>query len=182
MSLTTQQNWQALQRIAVLYFKEVHRVRRGCKAEDIIAELNLPNTELMQELLAQAGLRRKDAPTPEDMCAIATMCIRGVWSESTISKETNIPIEMVRTIFESLSRGYGQAPYGLAAYGSNRRVSKNDDAVPRRVSTGGQLSYRNRRYTLGMHYAGRTGLVRERGERLLITFNDRSPLMLTRRS
>lgn len=181
MPTHSKENWQALRRIALRYFKEVHRTHPACQAEDIIRELNLPDTALIAELLNEAGLRGKNDPTPDQVCAVAGMCIRGVWSESTISKETKIPIEMVRAIFESYGRGYGQAPYGLAPYGGNRKTSKNNQPVQRRVTTRGQLAYRGKRYSLGALYRGRNAMIRERGEQLVVTFNDRAPLYLTRR-
>lgn len=181
MPSSTQENWQALQRIALRYFKDLRRTRGDCTATDVIAEMNLPETALILELLAKAGLREKERPTPDEVCAVAGMCIRGIWSESTISKESKIPIETVSAIFESFALGHGQAPYGLAPYGGNRRVSKNNQPVPRRITIVGQLNYRGKTYTLGAAYGGRNAMVREQDEQLLVTFIDKSPLYLTRR-
>jgi hypothetical protein len=87
----------------------------------------------------------------------------------------------VQRILAIHSGEYGVAPYGKAPYGGNRRTSDGGQAVPRRVTVQGQLSYRGKLYTLGVAYRGRKCEVRERVDQLLVTFGDRRPLYLTKR-
>lgn len=182
MSGKTKETWAALQQIALRYFKEVHRSRPSCKASDLIEELSLPETPLIFDLLKKSGFLDDATPSIAQLSAVAGMCIRGVWSEATIAAETRIPIDTVRAIFESYKCGYGNTPYGSTPYGGSHGISKDNEPVPRRVTTAGQLRYRGKIYTLGARYRGRNAMVRERKDQLLLTFNDRSPLYLSLKS
>lgn len=79
------------------------------------------------------------------------------------------------------SAGYGRAPFGVSAYGSNRRRSDGRCAVIRKVTRAGQLYYRGYRYTLGTRYRERLAMLTERGPRLEVAFADRPALDLAAR-
>ncbi len=181
MHTSTQRNWQALQRLSLAYLKELRHRHPEWKLDDPIAEFELPRTALFLDMAQKAGFVDAATPTAEQVCAVAGMVMRGMWSEATISSGLGIPIETVRAIFESHSKGYGTAPFGVSAYGGNRAFSNGKNGVSRRVTVAGQLSYRGKIYTLGAAYRGRNALVCEKGKQILVSFRDRSPLVLTRR-
>jgi len=181
MHSPTKENWEALKRISLLYFKELRTRKPTLSIDDVVTELNLPKSGLIFELLRDACFRDKEAVTAEQACAVASMCLRGVWSQTVISQETGISTQKVDGILRSLKGGYGQLPYGKCSYGGSRKTSTNNQPVSRRVTIAGQLSYRGKTYTLGASYRGRNATVRERGEQLLVTFSDRSPLYLSKR-
>ena len=182
MSSNTHRNWHALQAIALKYLKELRQRNPGWRFDDLAIELDLPRTALFFEMAAKVGFTHNTDPTSQQVCAVAQMLRQGVWSELTIASELGIPVQTVREIFESYGKGYGNVPYGVSAYDGNRKFSDGKGTVPRRISTSGQLKYRNRTYTLGAAYRGRNALVREQGDRLLVMFADCPPLHLTRRA
>jgi hypothetical protein len=178
---STKQNWLALRHVTVKYFKELLQRNPNWHFDDLVAELDLPRTALFFDLAAEAGITVSAGPTPEQICIVASMVMRGGWSESSIASELGIPIDSVRTIFESFSKGYGNSPYGVSGYGGNRKFASGNTSVPRRVTIAGQLKYRGRTYTLGAAYRSRNARVQECGRQLLVTFNDCSPVRVTRR-
>lgn len=179
---TTRQNWLALQEVTLKYFCEIHARHPEWTSEGLVDSLNLPRTALFLELANKAGFKRQAIPSPEQICAVANMIMKGVWSHLTIADELKLPLDVVAKIFESQSRGFGIMPYGVCPYGGNRKVSDGANAVARRVTTAGQISYRGTIYTLGAAYRGRSALIRERGDQLLVTFLDRAPVYIKRRA
>lgn len=170
-----------LKEIAELFFAELKSKNPEWDSSKVFKELNIPQTDTFVELISKTGFRSDTHPTPEQICTVAGCCMRGLWSEETIAHESGIPLSIVKNVFEVCSRGYGLAPYGKVPYGGSKKFSTGKISVPRRVTTAGQLSYRGCLYTLGAHYRGRNALVQERGSQLLVMFQDRAPLYLTRR-
>ena len=179
-STPLQKNWAALRTIASSFFTNLRKDHPEWTSEDLFANLHLPHTALMLELVATAGFKCRAEPSTDEICTVMAQQINGVHSAEIISRNTGIDLQKVQQILEKASGGYGQAPYGCAPYGSNRAVSNGKSAVSRRTTVKGQLSYRGQRYSLGALYRGRTVMVRERERDLLITCNDRSPLHVTR--
>ena len=171
----------ALCSIALAHFNHLHSTHPGWHLEDLLQHLNLRPSKELAALAAQAGFKEGTEPTPDEVLRVARVCILGISSPQIIAKESGLPVERVQKILGLYSGGYGTSPYGKAPYGGNRKFSKDGNAVPRRVTVQGQLSYRGKKYTLGVAYRGRRCEVRERRGQLVLTFGDRRPLYLTRR-
>ena len=64
---------------------------------------------------------------------------------------------------------YGSSPYGTAPYGGSRKPSLRGEPVARKVTAGGQLSYRGHLYQVGTAYSGVVAAVREKERKVLVT-------------
>jgi len=174
-------NWQALKGTVLRYFRELRAGHPDWFIETIYKELDLPKTALVKDLAAKAGFLEGRTPTPDEVCAVARLCIKGARTEQEIADNLGISIEKVQAVFEGYGLGYGVQPYGISPYGGNKSFSDGKKAVPRRVSMQGQLSYRGHMYTMGRPYRGRNVRVLEDGQQLHVAVNGGPTIRLARR-
>lgn len=181
MRTSSRKTWDALQKLSLSYFIELKSQHKAWTLNQLLEKLDIPRTALFCRLAEQAGFAENGTPSPEQVCAVAGLCMKGVWSIETIAQELSLPVQIVKEVFRKCAAGFGQAPYGVSPYSGSKKFSDGKETVPRRVTTAGQLSYRGCLYTLGASFRGRRALIKERGEQLLVMFQDRPPLYLTRR-
>jgi hypothetical protein len=175
-------SWDRLQHLSMSYMKVLHEKNPTWSLGRVLEELELPNSKLFIGLALRAGFKESDSPTSEQVCAIAGLCMNGVWSKEIIAAELNLSLAKVEQVFKICAEGYGASPYGKSCYGGTRKRATGQDAVARRVTTAGQFSYRGCLYTLGASYRGRNAMIYEKGNQLLITFVDRAPIYVTYRN
>lgn len=177
---TTQLNWIWLKRLTLRQLERVRTEHPEWSHERLFTEMGLPHTALLEDLAAEAGFRPEDAPSLEQANQIVALFARGIWALEVLAEETGLSVECITGVLDRHKLGYGIGPFGQEAFGGKRfrQRSRNGNAVLRKVTLMGQMTYGNRTYTLGREYRGRIASVREDGERLLADFPDRPSITL----
>lgn len=178
---STQDNWRGLQKLSLLFLKELHAKNPELRREDVLKMLALPNTSLMLDLLNSAGFTSKIEPSPGEILAVAATLMAGATSPEIVARETQVSLEIVNKVIAMKGAGYGTSAFGIGGYGNSREVSKGHALVRRRVTVNGQISYRGNIYSLGRVYGGRTVTLFERKKEIVVNLGDGAPIVLSSR-
>jgi hypothetical protein len=168
--------WEVL-RLCLPYVRQVHP---DWTPERLLAESGIlpdPTIVALIRALDSAIDQPPSYPDADHQRVIAAITV-GIWSPRVIADETGISLDRVRSIIAHA--GYGLQPYGVGGYGRCRRPSIDGDAVRRRISSRGQMTYRRRTYSLGKLYRGRIAWIAERGQLLQVSVGDRPTVELPR--
>lgn len=170
--------WTVLKEVAKAHFAHLRSKYPNWTISDVLDNFHAKGNGIILQLVEEAGFYWNPACTQDQVIAVAGRFAAGITTARAIAFETRIPQPLVEAILERIEAGYGSSPYGKK-YGRNRAISIEGNPVKRKVTTMGQISYRGKRYTLGMSYSGHVASVVEKGDRLIADFQDRPCVVLT---
>jgi hypothetical protein len=148
-------------------------------AEQVLTEAGIPAIPEIVRLLRAARFpsHQPVGSTIGERERVLEALNLGIWSSQVIAEETGISRERVQRIIAT-DAGFGLQPFGMSEYGRCKHRSVDGQAVSRRITPRGQVTYRRRTYSLGRLYRGRIAWIAERDRLLLVTVADRPTLEL----